>query len=459
MRSTRLISLTLLALLSFALTGCFLFAKSEAQAPPTEAEMEEPLAEEEAAVEGAAGGAMEGGGAADEMAPMPTAVAAAPEYEEAAEEAPGDRGGGEGFAEGAPAEVAPPQQRSPLQAGEIDDNADFETYLQYRRDYWGFSGAPVHDVDVSERHVISVRTSSGMPVLGAQVRVWDGETLAAEMRTTAAGTAYFFPMAYPGGANVPTFGVEVEKDGVSDTFTLERGNPAGAEWEVTLDVSPARPPVNLDVLFLIDSTGSMSDEIAQLQANILSISDKVSALPSRPDVRFGMVIYRDRGDEYITRVTDFTPDVHAFQEALRRVNAAGGDDYPESLNEALHDAVARPEWRVEDTVSLIFLVADAPPHLDYANDYDYAQEMVEAARLGIKIHPIASSGLDDQGEYVYRQIAQYTGGHFIFLTYEETPQESGEPGTTHHVEGYTVESLDDLVVQLIEDELANLSGQ
>ena len=108
---------------------------------------------------------------------------------------------------------------------------------------------------------------------------------------------------------------------------------------------------------------------------------------------------------------------------------------------------------------LIFLVADAPPHLDYEQDFAYDKELVEAVRRGIKIIPIASSGLDDQGEYIYRQIAQYTGGYFIFLAYEETPQPSGEPGTTHHVEGYTVEALDDLVVRLITDELAHLSGQ
>ena len=75
--------------------------------------------------------------------------------------------------------------------------------------------------------------------------------------------------------------------------------------------------------------------------------------------------------------------------------------------------------------------------------------------------PIAASGTDDQAEYVFRQLAQYTGGHFIFLTYEETPQASGEPGTDHSVpEGsYTVEDLDALVVRLISDELAALLGQ
>jgi hypothetical protein len=99
-------------------------------------------------------------------------------------------------------------------------------------------------------------------------------------------------------------------------------------------------------------------------------------------------------------------------------------------------------------------VADAPPHLDYGQQNHYAVEMLEAAERGIKIYPIASSGLDEQGEYIFRQLAQATGGRFIFLTYG--PEGPGTPGdeTTFNVDQYTVSSLDDLVVQVVEEELA-----
>ncbi|HXV98023.1 MAG TPA: hypothetical protein VEC93_06335, partial [Anaerolineae bacterium] len=144
-----------------------------------------------------------------------------------------------------------------------------------------------------------------------------------------------------------------------------------------------------------------------------------------------------------------------FSKNLSTVYADGGGDYPESLNEALHEALNGVEWRGGDTIQLIFLIADAPPHLDYAQDYDYAVEMENAARRGIKIFPVASSELDDQGEYVFRQLAQYTQGRFIFLTYAG-PTNGGAPGdvTTHHVDDYSVESLDNLLVKLVEEELA-----
>ncbi len=227
----------------------------------------------------------------------------------------------------------------------------------------------------------------------------------------------------------------------------------------------------LDVLFLIDATGSMSDEIAQLQNNILHISSQIDALPGNVDVHYGLVAYRDRGDEYITRLYDFTSDVGGFQANLNTLHARGGGDTPESLNEGLHRALHDVTWRGDETVKLMFLVADAPPHLDYAQDYSYAEELVFAAQMGIKIHPIASSGLDQTGEFIFRQIAQYTMGRFIFLTYEGG--QPGAPGDTRpdlHVgepddpetqeEGdYTVEQLDELVLRLITDELAALRGQ
>ncbi|MCB0015030.1 MAG: hypothetical protein KDE34_24110, partial [Anaerolineales bacterium] len=169
-----------------------------------------------------------------------------------------------------------------------------------------------------------------------------------------------------------------------------------------------------------------------------------------------MVIYRDRGDEFVVRSYDFTPDLATFSLFLDDVTADGGGDYPEDLNEALNQAVLVPEWRLEDTVSLMFLVADAPPHLDYADQQlTYVDGMTRAAELGIKIFPIATSNLDAQGEYIFRQLAQFTGAQFIFLTYgEDGPGSTGDQ-TDLQVENFTVSALDDLVVQLVAAELAH----
>ena len=344
-------------------------------------------------------------------------------------------------------------QNSRLTAGEVDDNANWDDYVQYLR---GYQGAAIIPVDVSERHQIWVQDSQGNPVLGALIEVEaDGQPIT-RLRTHSNGRAYFFPRAYINDSE--DYIVNVTVNNQTETFTIPAGS-SQREWFVTHAGADQRqqPQARLDVLFLMDATGSMSDEINQLKDNIRAISARIDALPSQPDVRFGMVTYRDRGDQFVTQVTDFTPDVEEFAAELDRVRADGGGDYPEDLNEALFQAIHQPEWRVEETVSLIFLVADAPPHLDYGQQNHYADEMLRAAARGIKIYPIASSGLDEQGEYIFRQLAQTTGGRFMFLTYgAEGPGSTGTE-TNFDVEDYTVSSLDDLVVKVVEEELAPLT--
>ncbi len=344
------------------------------------------------------------------------------------------------------------QPNSALNAGEVDDNAQWDDYLLYLRDY---SGASVIRVDVGERHQIFVRDSQGNPILSARLAVQvNGQTIAT-LRTHSDGRAYFFPRAY----DVPAdeYQVTVTVNGRDQTLTIP-ADTLQREWEITHPGGDQIPAATqLDILFLIDATGSMADEINQLKENIQAISAKIDALPSQPDVRFGMVAYRDQGDAFVTNVFDFTPQVNEFAADLNNVFADGGGDYPEDLNEALFQAIHTPEWRVDNTVSLIFLVADAPPHLDYGQQNHYAVEMLNAAARGIKIYPIASSGLDGQGEYIFRQLAQVTGGRFIFLTYG-----AGGPGTSGtetdlNVEDYTVSALDQLVVKIVEEEMAYLA--
>jgi len=342
-------------------------------------------------------------------------------------------------------------QYAAMRAGSVDDNAEWDDYLLYRQRF-SEAGILVHDLDVSERHIIRVTDPGGRPILGALVTISDanGRELS-RLQTTSDGRVIFFPKAVDGG-QTQGYVIQAEKDGRETTLEIDSDT---RQHNLTLDVRPATDPIRLDVLFLIDATGSMSDEIQQLKDNMISVSERIHALPSEPNVRFGMTIYRDRGDLFVSRTFDFTSDIQAFTDELAQVIAEGGGDYPESLNEGLHSALELPEWRVEETVSLIFLIADAPPHLDYSQDYDYAQEVFTAAENGIKIFPLASSGLDDQGEYVFRQLAQVTGGKFLFLTYGA----GGGPGddTTHHVDDYSVLSLDDLVVKMVEEELEPLS--
>jgi von Willebrand factor type A domain len=392
----------------------------------------------------------------------PAAAAEAPKSDEAAAPLAGAPAGGAapGLPQATP--IAPPervqnqQQGTPLKAGEVDDNADFAAYLDYLRNY---GGPPAHQVDVSERYVITIVNDTQQPVLDARVRLFDGQQQVFEGRTFAGGKTVFFPRALDLSPNTTSLRVLAEKGNSVFEGKLTRGQDGDQTF--VLRGAAARPQTpRLDVLFLLDATGSMGDEITQIQNTLASIAERIDRIEPRPDLRFGLVAYRDRGDDYVTRVYDFTPDVTLFQQLLASVRADGGGDTPESLNEGLHQAVQGVNW-TEDAVRLVFLVADAPPHLDYPQDYDYVREARQAVAAGIKIYPIAASNSEDQAEYVFRQLAQQTLARFIFLTYQPG-QSAGTPGdsTTHHVDpaAFTVERLDDLVVQVVEREMALARG-
>jgi hypothetical protein len=360
---------------------------------------------------------------------------------------------------GAPAPPAEPDVTTT--AGSVDDNELWDEYLLYRQAF-DVTGIAVSRIPVEGRQIITVEDSAGNPIVGADVSIIDSSrNEVAHVRTYSNGKALFHAPTDvdPDSQSRETFTAVVSKAALSTEQELPSSR---LEHTVVLD-GAVNYGAKLDVLFLVDATGSMSDEIERLKANMISIAEQLDALPTQPDVRFGMTVYRDRGEAFVTRTFDFTGDVVEFTDAINEVVADAGGDTPESLNAGLREAITVPSWRDDDTVKLVFLVADAPPHLagepGYEGEPDYAVDVVQAAARGIKIFPIASSGLDDQGEYIFRQLAQITMARFVFLTYGPDGSAPGET-TPHSVapEDYDVLPLDGLVVQLVADELAPLGG-
>jgi Mg-chelatase subunit ChlD len=204
---------------------------------------------------------------------------------------------------------------------------------------------------------------------------------------------------------------------------------AGANEEAT--AQPSSAP-RLDVVFCVDTTGSMSDEIEVVKQKMRDMVAVVAAGKPTPDVRFGLVIYRDRGDEYVTKRYELTRDIDQIVADISGIVATGGNDYPESVNEALHVAVDGMNWdSSEGTGRLLFWIADAPPHLDYEGDYKYEEVCAEAERKGIAINTIACSGLHEADRKVFQQVANLTGGTADDLTYLREYEKAD--GTTERV--------------------------
>ncbi len=339
--------------------------------------------------------------------------------------------------------VAP--QNAP-RAGSVDDNVDYAGYLAYRERIRSL-GIPIRDIDATGRIVLTVTGSDGRPVHGADVAI---SGIGFTHTTDAAGQVVFLPAAAGGPvAESYTFSVG------SDSVTAAPGTTASLELAQTGGIDVGIP---LDVQFVLDVTGSMGDEIDQLKRTVSVVASRIEALPSRPDVRFGMTLYRDEGDTFVTSTFDLTDVIEDFQHALDDVVADGGGDTPEALDEALAEALDVPSWRDRhDAVQLVFLVADAAPHVERTQVTPYTESMLAASARGITVHTIAASNTDDAAEHAFRSIAQATGGRFVFLTYGAGGAATGA-STDIDSTDYEELSLDDLVVRLVSEELDALTG-
>jgi uncharacterized protein YegL len=177
-----------------------------------------------------------------------------------------------------------------------------------------------------------------------------------------------------------------------------------------------KPAPRVEVAFVLDTTGSMSGLIDGAKRKIWSIANQLASGQPRPVVRMALVAYRDRGDAYITQLHDLTDDIDAVYADLQRFTADGGGDGPESVNQALDEAVNRIAWSKDAGVyRAIFLVGDAPPHLDYQSDVPYAQSVARARQRGIVVNAVQCGNLAETTP-IWQQIASAGGGTFAAIS-------------------------------------------
>ena len=157
---------------------------------------------------------------------------------------------------------------------------------------------------------------------------------------------------------------------------------------ITQLVAPAGSP-KVDVVFVLDTTGSMGGLIQTAKDKIWSIATTMASAQPTPEIRIGLVAYRDRGDQYVTRIVDLSDDLDSVYATLMDFQAGGGGDTPESVNKALYDAVHNISWSQDSQAyQVVFLVGDAPPHMDYQDEANYPEIVAAAAGKGIVINTI-----------------------------------------------------------------------
>ncbi|MCF6226476.1 MAG: VWA domain-containing protein [Xanthomonadales bacterium] len=169
----------------------------------------------------------------------------------------------------------------------------------------------------------------------------------------------------------------------------------------------------IEVVFVLDTTSSMSGMIEAAKEKIWSIASTMASAQNAPEIKMGLVAFRDRGDSYVTKILDLSSDLDSMYAALMDYRAEGGGDGPESVNQAIYDAVHKISWSQDkQTYRVVFLLGDAPPHMDYLDDVPYSQSLKIAQQKGIKFNAI-QAGQSANTTHQWKQIASLGGGLYF----------------------------------------------
>jgi len=384
--------------------------------------------------------------------------------ESAGRAAEGGSGGRRYQAAGTP-QAAPGQ----LTAGEWRDVDRWDDWMELlgsregadNRHYWGYyrfdrlvvraeaDGQPVADADVYVKDAdgqVIWRTKTNIDGYAyAYARMFERDYPGANMPETGSGDSRNPTRQEEGVSRAqPGYDVEVRAGGESKIFShvpIPRGEPL----VVTFEQRP-KPTDAIDLMFVVDTTGSMQDEIDFLREELKDVITRARRGAGQLDIEVSVNFYRDRYDDYVIKSNPFTADIDKAVSLIAAERAEGGGDYPEAVEQALTNAVSGHEWRRSTRTRLLFLVGDAPPHREPYILEELHETTREAAKLGIRIVPVASSGVDVNTEYLMRFLAAATGGTYVFLTdHSGIGNDHLEPA----VGEFEVRPLNDLLVEII----------
>lgn len=330
-----------------------------------------------------------------------------------------------------------------LTAGEWNDNENWGFFTNLVKN--GTVEFPAYGVDPRNRIEVTITGDDGV-LPNEKVELLSGKgDIIWSAKTDKNGKAYLFYSGDDKPENV-RYGEQTSQVTVSDGSENAAEGQGHSDDEATKSVefkaeSKAVKYDKTEVMFILDTTGSMGDEISYLQKDFSSIAEEVG----NENVTFSVNFYRDEGDDYVTRCNPFTSDIKELRGLLNAEYADGGGDTPEAVAEILDETMTGNSWS-EDSNKIAFLIFDAPPHED-------KEEMIlgavkSAAEKGIHLVPVVASNSDRATELFGRAVAICTNSNYVFLT-----DDSGVGGS--HLEpiigDYDVELLHDIIVRNINE--------
>jgi len=302
-------------------------------------------------------------------------------------------------------------------------------------EYWGFY--PKYRVSVL------VKTTDNIPVVDAEIELLDANNVVSwAAKTDNKGTAELWPTLYTNDTiDISTYNISVNGEAIRGAVMLHQDG--------INEIVVTNRPANLNLVelsFIVDATGSMADELEFLKQDLRNVITTVEDTIANLDIYTSTVFYRDEGDEYLVRQSDFTNDIDETISFIQNQYAAGGGDFPEAVHTALDVGINNLQWSANAKARIAFLLLDAPPHYTDAVTSDIQNTIKTAAAKGIKVIPLTASGIDKETEFLMRFIAMATNGTYTFITNDSG---IGNDHIEPSIGDFDVEYLNNLLVRLI----------
>lgn len=297
----------------------------------------------------------------------------------------------------------------------------------------------------SQRYSVRVTDAMGQPVMDCKVELLDkNKEKVWEAKTNNSGIAELWSQPFSENKNLKNT-ITINYNGKSHQLKSPQTFVEGTN-NFKLGETAVMPDNRADVMFVVDATGSMEDEIAYLKKELEDVVAQVKTNQPNLALQIGSVFYRDQGDKYVTRSSALSANTDATINFINGQSADGGGDYPEAVDVALEEAITKQNWSPSARTRIVFLMLDAPPHHDTKSLKSIQNSIQEASKKGVKLIPIASSGIDKKTEFLMRFFTLTTNGSYVFMT-DHSGVGNGHVEPT--VGEYRVEYLNELLTRII----------
>lgn len=262
-------------------------------------------------------------------------------------------------------------------------------------------------------NMVQVMNQTGEVLPFVSIQLLDGTKVVWESVTDTEGKAYLWPMVDKDSVMLNAKDLKLKYEG--QTYNVPNYSYNYPDKIIRISTK-LKTSSRIEIGFMVDATGSMGDEIKFLQRELIDVISRIKKERPCSDIYTGSVFYKDHGDDYVTRVQPMTSNPVNTIDFISHQYASGGGDFPEAVDDGLEASIKELNWTESAGTKILFILLDAPPHVDPKIQKRLNAAIQLASARGIRLIPVAASGINQQTEFLLKYMAIISNGEYLYIT-------------------------------------------